>query len=922
MKTLTLLFILFLLYSASASAQQNVYEQISELKLINEGSHNPTIKKFPQKSFYESKVDWQHIIDSTWGPGLPLEQKQLIFNTFISTLEQSFDGFESLGLTQATWDTLKTYYYNKIDSTTSRGRFSAIMNYLSISLRDWHTYAFDNAVFNTPLNPGVPLLHITSWGDWKHSGAVVTVLQDSIIMVLRVANNHPLNLQPGDIILGYNGVKWIDLLNELLEVELPIFPVSGGSQTAHNDAMFVGSIMNWHLFDTIDILKYSTGDTLHLDLTPMIGFNTSAMTNNEQMPIPGVEFPPVPFPNFNTEPISYGIIQNTNIGYIYIFHHFSTQMNQKMFEAVDALKNTDGLIIDMRYTYGGYINNIWQEAFEILSNEVIYTLMGAVRCSPNNWSLCFNGDSSQYRIVGNPPSKYERPIALLLGPFCMSMGDRNAYRLSYLYNVRTFGKSTFASMGLNNAITSFPGWSINYSLQDFVRLSDQTYFLNRKEFPIDFPVWHNRDDVALGKDAVVEKALEWINNLVYPRNTITDRLTYSPGEDSCHLSTIVENPNSHQLSARAYLKTLEGVLIDSINLVKQTLNPDGENWTASLNLPSTEEFYKIALTVFDETASDNFSVPNATRFTTVGPVVLDSIFSTTMPTNYSIKPFVKNQSAVTTITSPSIRLICNDPWVTSITPDLRYMPSIPPGAIVSPALPFTVTVDTSIFPDYFNFKVEVISDGWAYWTDSMRVPPIAVISINPTELNFGEVAMDSSATKTFTITNYGDEDLVISNITSSEPVFTVNITSTVILPDSSQDVEVTFTPSGLLSFNGKIEITHNAAGSPDSVMVAGEGVIVPGVEEELQPLIFSLEQNYPNPFNPTTVIKYSIPEVSKVMLKLYNLLGEEVSTLVNEEKVAGYYTVEFNAANLPSGVYFYQLIAGDFVQTKKMILMK
>ncbi len=85
---------------------------------------------------------------------------------------------------------------------------------------------------------------------------------------------------------------------------------------------------------------------------------------------------------------------------------------------------------------------------------------------------------------------------------------------------------------------------------------------------------------------------------------------------------------------------------------------------------------------------------------------------------------------------------------------------------------------------------------------------------------------------------------------------------------------------------------------------------------------YVLEQNYPNPFNPTTVIKYSTPEVSKVMLKLFNLLGEEVATLVNEEKVAGNYTVEFNAATLPSGVYFYRIQAGDFIQIKRMLLLK
>jgi len=202
----------------------------------------------------------------------------------------------------------------------------------------------------------------------------------------------------------------------------------------------------------------------------------------------------------------------------------------------------------------------------------------------------------------------------------------------------------------------------------------------------------------------------------------------------------------------------------------------------------------------------------------------------------------------------------------------------------------------------------------------MRVPPIAIISINPTELDFGEVAVDSSETKIFTITNYGDENLVISNITSSEPVFAVNITSAVILPDSSKDVEVTFTPTGLLSFNGKIEITHNAAGSPDSVVVNGEGVT--GVEEELQSLTFSLEQNYPNPFNPSTIISWQSPIGSWQTVKIYDVLGNEVVTLVDEYKPAGRYEVELDAATLPSGVYFYQLKAGEFVNTKKMILLK
>ena len=92
--------------------------------------------------------------------------------------------------------------------------------------------------------------------------------------------------------------------------------------------------------------------------------------------------------------------------------------------------------------------------------------------------------------------------------------------------------------------------------------------------------------------------------------------------------------------------------------------------------------------------------------------------------------------------------------------------------------------------------------------------------------------------------------------------------------------------------------------------------------EVLGPLTFALEQNYPNPFNPSTIIKYSIPENGFVKLSVYNLVGEEVRVIVNEMLDAGFYEVTFNATDLPSGIYFYKLQAGSFVETKKMVLMK
>ena len=92
--------------------------------------------------------------------------------------------------------------------------------------------------------------------------------------------------------------------------------------------------------------------------------------------------------------------------------------------------------------------------------------------------------------------------------------------------------------------------------------------------------------------------------------------------------------------------------------------------------------------------------------------------------------------------------------------------------------------------------------------------------------------------------------------------------------------------------------------------------------EDLLPAQYELEQNYPNPFNPSTKIRFTIPEAGLVSMKVYNLLGQEVAILVNEEQAVGVYEVTFDATQLPSGIYFYSINAGDFSATKKMILLK
>ena len=126
-----------------------------------------------------------------------------------------------------------------------------------------------------------------------------------------------------------------------------------------------------------------------------------------------------------------------------------------------------------------------------------------------------------------------------------------------------------------------------------------------------------------------------------------------------------------------------------------------------------------------------------------------------------------------------------------------------------------------------------------------------------------------------------------------------------------------------------------AVDNNNNVFVAGindasDGIIIKYVQAPIGiqqngnelPKDFELGQNYPNPFNPNTQIDFSIPKSSLVTIKIFDVLGKEVAEVVKKDLTAGSYTFDFNASSLTSGVYFYQLTAGEFTDTKKLVLVK
>jgi len=129
-------------------------------------------------------------------------------------------------------------------------------------------------------------------------------------------------------------------------------------------------------------------------------------------------------------------------------------------------------------------------------------------------------------------------------------------------------------------------------------------------------------------------------------------------------------------------------------------------------------------------------------------------------------------------------------------------------------------------------------------------------------------------------------------------------------------VNVQISGSGTYEFNNFATISQLR-------LIVYYNSIVSSTEDAIKfPINYILEQNYPNPFNPNTIIRWQIPVSSWQSLKIFDVLGNEVATLIDEYKSAGRYEVEFIATTFPAGVYFYQLISGSFIQTNKMILLK
>ena len=459
-------------------------------------------------------------IDAHWGEGSSTAEKLQMFDRFWEYVDRKFAAFQNLDVD---WTSLRARYRGEVASGVSRGRFAAIINQLSLALRDSHTIPLDFEVnFNTVPEPGVPLMGVGGW-EVDTSGACLTAQDDGSALVYSAMSGHPLGLERGDRILGYEGRPWRDLYQELLHEELPLWPLWWGTTPSSFDHSFVMSAgLNWHLFDTMDIAKAGTGQILHVPTNLMPGAVFWGFCS-EQIDIPGIPKPSF----FSNDFVSAGLLPGTRIGYIYSWG-WEGNAADDFAQAVHQLTQVDrveALIIDFRFNVGGFLGAPFR-GLSALSDHPTPTIGMDARRSPNDhlrmksiftpseFKLDFDSESGASHRV---KSSYAGPIAVLVGPGAMSAGDLSALWATYLPRVRTFGKSTSMAVGLptqrflGTALDLGPEWmEARVAETNSYRVGAPKEFLIHTEFPVDELVWLTSADVAAGRDTVVNAALAWL----------------------------------------------------------------------------------------------------------------------------------------------------------------------------------------------------------------------------------------------------------------------------------------------------------------------------------------------------------------------------------------------------------------------------
>ena len=501
----TVIFLLTLLFIASCSDQQNSSDRDNEPdedSIIDEKTDDADSV---EEIVFPTKEEMRKRVDEFWGEAPDKTKRLDIFDIIWETLGKNYAGFVT---GHVDWDEIRDRYRPEIENTESFGHFYYLMSSVYREIQDSHAYIDSEKICRSveeeiSLKKRPPVFIMSTFK--TNIGACVTVDRKGQLLVYEVEKNNPAGLEPGDIIVGYDGRMWDDLLDMIFGWELPTCGISYSSDEAQEFFLKRSVMNNTHLFKYLNFKKYGSDEILSYN-TDDIQLVETDLKCTDQLP---VENGPEIVKNWAET--SWGRLPDSNIGYIYITATDSD--NSKFEQAVKELMDTDGLIIDERFNGGGW--GAQKEVVKLLFNkEVRGKLFNVSRYDEDDYLSMDFDNSGQFYFEADPETFYDKPIAVLVGPLAGSGGDIFPYLMSFHPKAKRFGMVTNGSFGsmkqwyVNRPESIIDDFYLGYTLTVCYD-EDMNLMQGKEEYP-EVDVWFNQEDVRNGVDSVAKKAIDWI----------------------------------------------------------------------------------------------------------------------------------------------------------------------------------------------------------------------------------------------------------------------------------------------------------------------------------------------------------------------------------------------------------------------------
>ena len=454
-------------------------------------------------------------VDEFFGPGPDLETRLEMFDELWEDVADTYGAFVT---TDVDWDALREEYRPQVEQAESLGRLFALFSELFMALQDSHTTLTnaeicDSSPSNLATRPPVFFVEDMT----SDLGVCATPLADDTLLVYRAMDGNPAGLEPGDLLIGFDGTSWRNLLADVIDWRLPICGHFMPNAESFDHRLMGSMVNNAHLFEEMDVVRYGESETESIPTDDLLGF-ASTILCAEQLPVD--DSIPFPWPDLTDQDltgdgaVTWGVIPETNIGYIYSYLWMG-DAGADFEAAVTDLMGTDGLIIDYRFNLGGSTTNAL-DALAVLFDEDQIDVYNAWIRDPDSddYEAMTPTFPGAYDLYADETTFYDGPIALLTSGHAVSAGDGTAYMTSLHPNIRRFGRPTAGAFGFAGDhwnpdpyaglfTTRITPGVLSDAAGDYLHAADQT---------IDDPVWFTPEDVHNGTDSVVQAALTWIES--------------------------------------------------------------------------------------------------------------------------------------------------------------------------------------------------------------------------------------------------------------------------------------------------------------------------------------------------------------------------------------------------------------------------